>query len=260
MLERSSGRPALALAIGLLASACVYPHRGTPLAPLHEGAAEAAPPADLYRLTVGEARIEPQKRGGLPWDEGGGLPDAFVRIVRDEVRVFESEAINDSLTPRWDAQLPRNVRVAASSAMRFEVWDRDTVGSDPIGQLRTRGLPDNATPGGEVRLDLEGGGTLTIRVSAPRAHRGVGIEEYELRPDALVLVRILPSSPAARSGLRAGESIVAFDGRAVSAMSGAEATTALSMAARRSTRLHVRAVDGAERTTELDGELVWLTM
>jgi len=167
------------LLVVAVASGCVYPRRGTSLTPVHSertasGAIHA--PANIWRLTVVSAHVRPRMRGDLDWDDDGGLPDVFVRIYREEELVWESETIDDTLSPEWNVVLPRNLEAPTHSAMRFEVWDRDTVGGDPVGILRERGLPPTALPGAETRLLLEGGSYLTIQIDNPRPHRGVGVE------------------------------------------------------------------------------------
>jgi len=245
----------------VLATGCVYPRRGTSLTPVRrEGAGMIAAPSDIWQLTIVDAEIAPRKRGDLPWDEGGGGPDAFVRVYRDEQLLFETAVVSDSHTPSWDIALPHNVHVAPGASLRFELWDQDTVGADPVGQYRTRGLPPNALPDADARLMLEGGSYVTIRVSAPRPHRGVGIEQYEVRPDALVVLRVASHSPASRANLAPGDAILAIGDRRVSAMSEAEAASALSMASQRETPLTVRGPNGQERTVDLDRDFVWQTM
>jgi membrane-associated protease RseP (regulator of RpoE activity) len=251
---------ALVLALGVVG--CVYPRRGTSLSPVTQSGSTgslSAPP-DIYQLTLVDAQIAPRRRGDLPWDDGGNGPDTFVRVFRDDTLIFESPVVNDTLTPTWDVTLPENVRVTSSSQLRFELWDSDTMGADPVGQVRTRGLPPNAVVDAPARLLMENGTWLTVRINAPRPHRGAGIAEYEVRPDALVVLRVLAYSPAARAGLVVGDAIVGIGERRVSAMSDGEAASALSMSAHRDTRLIVRGADGRERTVELDRGFVWLTM
>ncbi|MCZ7686619.1 MAG: PDZ domain-containing protein [Sandaracinaceae bacterium] len=186
--------------------------------------------------------------------------DAFARVYRGEELLFETPMIEDSREPSWNATLPRNARLPRDTPLRFEVWDRDTVGSDPVGQLRTNGLPVNAVPGADARLLLEGDSYLTIRVTPPRPHRGTGIAEYEVRPDALVVLRVLSYSPAQRAGLQPGDAVVAIGETRVSAMNAAQAASALSMASHRQSQLTVRNAAGRERTVQLDRDFVWLTM
>ncbi len=148
----------------------------------------------------------------------------------------------------------------ATGALRFEVWDDDTVGADPVGIFRHGGLPETAMPGVDARILLEGGSYLTIRADNPRPHRGVGIDEYEVRPDELVVVRVVPNSPASRADLVAGDRIVAIGDQRVSALTDAQAASALSMAQTRRRALTVIGANGRERQVELDQGFVWLTM
>lgn len=245
----------------LVATGCIYPRRGTSLSEVQgDGRGQLAAPDDIWQLTIVGAEIPLRKRGDLSWDDDGGAPDAFVRIYRDEALIFETEVIDDAHAPRWDVTLPRNVRMPAGAALRVELWDRDTIGADPVGRFETRGLPANAVPGADARLHLEGGGSVTLRVSAPRPHRGVGIEEYELRPDALLVLRVAAYSPASRANVEAGDAIVAIGERTISDMTQAEAASALSMAAQRQTQLIVRGANGTERAVDLDRHFVWQTM
>jgi hypothetical protein len=258
---RSLRFPWIAATIAVLASGCVYPHRSTSLTAVQRtGTGTLSAPSDIWQLTIVDAQINPRKRGALTWDEGGGLPDAFVRVYRGAELLFETPVVNDDLTPEWNATLPRNVRVPHDARLRFEVWDSDTVGNDPVGQFNSSGLPANAEPDANARLMMEGGNYLTIRVSAPRPHRGVGIEDYEVRPDSLVVSRVLPYSPADRAGIEPGDAIVAIGDRRVSAMSSAEAASALSMSAHRDTTVTVRDARGREREVTLDRDFVWLVM
>ncbi len=251
----------LVAALAVALSACVYPHRGTSLTTVQRPSTGTfTAPADIWQLTIVEAQITPRKNGDLSWDDNGGLPNPFVRVYRGEEMVFETPVLNDTLAPEWNLTLPRNVHIPREAAMRFEVWDRDTVGDNPVGQFHSSGLPPNAEPDADARLMMEGGNYLTIRVSAPRPHRGVGIDDYELQPDALVVHRVLAYSPADRASIVPGDAIVAIGGRRVSAMNDAQAASALSMAGHRRTTLTVKNRDGREREVEVDGGFVWLTM
>ncbi|MCA9604559.1 MAG: PDZ domain-containing protein [Myxococcales bacterium] len=251
------------LLLVVVASGCVYPHRGTSLTTVHSDRTSTgmihAPP-HIFQLTVTEAHVLPRNRGDLAWDDNDGLPDVYVRIYRDEELVWQSETLDDTLEPAWNATLPRNFSAPPHASLRFEVWDDDTVGADPVGIYRNRGLPETALPGADARLLLEGGSYLTIHVENPRPHRGVGIEEYEVRPDELVVVRVQPSSPASRADLVPGDRIVAVGDQRISALNDAQAASALSMAQTRRRTLTVIGADQRERQVELDQGFVWLTM
>lgn len=245
----------LALALG-----CAYPRRTTSLVPVREVMRTQSTPADVWTLTIVGAQIPPQQRGARPWDEGGGLPDPYVRIYRDGELVFETPTASDTLQPEWNVTLPRNLYAPGDRSFRFEMWDRDEVGSDPIGIYRNRGLPSNVVPDADARILLEGGAQLALRLSPPRAHRGVGIRLYEMHDDALVVLEVETHSPAGRAGIAPGDAIVAIGGEAVSALGSARAAGALSMAAERRAVLRVRNGRGEARDVTLDGGYVWLTM
>lgn len=245
---------------GLLAVGCVYPRRSTSLSPAHASREGLNAPAYVVAFTIVSAQTPARARGDLAWDDGGGLPDCYVRVYRNETQVFESSTLFDTLEPRWNETLPRNLYIPPDADLRFEVWDRDTVGGDPVGVYRNRGLPDHAVPGALALIPLDSGATLTVRVDAPRAHRGVGIEEYELQPAALVIRTVAPYSPAARAGLARGDRIVAIGERPIDDLSDAEAASALSLAQDRRHALRVTREDGAEREVELDEGHVWLSL
>src|SRR5690606_33155490 len=85
----------------LLAVACAYPRRTTSLSPVRTTTESVSTPADVWSLTVAGATVPPRNRGALAWDGSDGLPDAYVRIYRDEQLIWESDTIDDSLSPAW---------------------------------------------------------------------------------------------------------------------------------------------------------------
>lgn len=248
-----------ALAATVLVSGCVYPRRATSLVPVR-GAATVAigAPSGVVSLTIVAAQTPSSRRGGMTWDDGGGAPDCFVRVYRNETMVYESPTVADTTSPRFDAQLPESIVISGGARMRLELWDRDTLGSDPVGVWRGVGLPGHSTGGGEARVLLDGGTYLTIRTGPPRPYRGVGIRLFELQPGELVVVQVEPYSPAGRAGIVEGDRIVAIGGRLVSALTPAAASGALSMAADRHQALRLRNARGEERVVELDRGYTYL--
>ena len=253
-----------ALVVGAIAatvvSGCVYVRRSTSLVPVRAAASRGASgaPTGVISLTIVAAQAAASQRGGLSWDDGGGAPDCFVRVYRNEAMVYESPTVADTTTPEFDATLPESLAIAAGARMRLEVWDRDTLGSDPVGIWRGVGLPSNAVSGVEARVLLEGGSYVTIRTSAPRAYRGIGIRLFELRPGELMVVEVEPYSPAGRARIVAGDRIVAIGGRLISALTASTASGALSMAADRHEPLRLRTGRGVERVVELDRGYTYL--
>lgn len=247
----------------IVATSCAYPRRTTSLMPVRGEYDTGNVPPDLWQFTVVSASIPPRQRSGLPWDDesgNGARPDAYVRIYRGDELVWESPVREDQTDPRWNQSLEKNLWVPRDRELRLELWDRDSaLSSDPIGIYRNQGLPDAASPDVETSVVLEGGATLIIRASGPRPHHGVGIREFEVRGDSIHVGDVIDRSPAARAGIRDGDSIVAIGGVAVEDMDEARAVTSLSQAGRRGATLTIER-DGATETVELDRGYTWLAM
>lgn len=256
----------LALFVLLIAAcavvpSCAYPRRSTSLSEVHTGAGGVGEPANVYWMTIVSAQVNERNRGNSNWDEGGGAPDPFVRVYRDDQLVFESSTMDDTIAPVWNQALPNNIEIPPDASFRLEVWDRDAIGADPIGIYRGHGRPPNALPGVEARVILEGESYLTIRLDEPHAYRGIGISSFEVRGSELVVVSVEPHSPAGRAHIVAGDRITAIGGRPVSELGQQQATGALSMAAERHQDLSViSAGQSSAHDVELDHSYVWLTM
>jgi hypothetical protein len=249
-----------ALLVAMCASGCVYPRRSTSLSPVSgtAGGSAIGAPADVVSLTIVSAHPNRLRRGGIPWDDNGSPPDCYVRVFRNEELVFETPTVDDSFTPEWNVVMPENFAVTRAARIRLEVWDRDAIGSDPVGIWRGVGLPESAMGGVEARVLLEGDSYLSIRAGSPRAHRGIGITTFEVRPGELVVVEVEPYSPAGRAGIVAGDRIIAIGGREVSTLTANTASGALSMAADRHEALRLRNERGEERVVELDRGYTYL--
>lgn len=258
---RSLLAPCIALVItGALAPGCAYPRRTTSLSPLRGTVDSSSAPANVWSLRVTGGVIPPRSRGDLAWDGSDGLPDPFVRIYRNDELVWESETLQDTLAPAWNAQLPKNLFAPPDAMYRFEIWDRDEVGADPVGIYRNRGLPPNVVPGADARVMLDSGAQLALHLGPPQAHHGVGIRLYEVRGDALVVIEVETHSPAGRAGLAPGDAIIAIGGQSVSALGSQRAPGALSMAGQRREALRVRGSNGQTREVQLDQGYTWLVM
>lgn len=250
----------LCLALFVLPS-CAYPRRSTSLSEVHTSAGGPGEPSNVYWMTIVSAQVPERNRGNSNWDDGGGAPDPFVRVYRDDVLVFESRTMDDTLAPEWNQDLPENIEIPPNASFRLEVWDRDAVGGDPVGVFRGHGRPSNALPGVDARILLEGESYLTIHLGEPHAHRGIGISSFEVRGSELVVISVEEHSPAGRAGIVPGDRITAVGGRAVSELGQQQATGALSMAAERHQSISViSAGQSTARDVELDHGYVWLTM
>jgi hypothetical protein len=251
-----------ALLLSLCSGACAYRQHTTPL---HlEGEPRLTSnerPANMYTFRLLSAQLPDRKLSGLTWDDDGSGPDPFVRLFIDGRMVWESEVKENQTAPEWNAVLPRNVVVAPNADFRLELWDFDTaISADPIGRIERSGLPPTVVPDAMARLQLDRGSMMVVMVTAPRAHRGVGLT-VEVRPDAFKVLSVEPYSPAARAGVKVADQIVGIAGKRVGDMSEADAVSELSLASDRAYKLELADSEGANaREVALDKGYVWLTM
>jgi hypothetical protein len=245
--------------VGLLLATlvgCAYPRKTASLSTVPPAeAANASAPDSLTRLRFISAEVPPNQRGALPWDDEGSAADPFIRVYRGDEKIYESEPVEDQLRPTFDA-VTENLLLPANEDIRIELWDDDPGVPEPIGTWRGRGLPRTALPGADSNLNLEGGAQLLFRLEPAEPLRGSGIEEYEVRSDALVILSMIERSPAGRAGVRVGDRVTAIDGKSVAEL-GDAAAGALSMASSRRSSLTVVHSDGDEETVELDGGYSW---
>lgn len=217
-------------------------------------------PAELWTFHFVGAELPEFKGAGLPWDSDGTPPDPFIRLIIDKRVVWESPVLENTRRPEWNVTLPRNVEIPEDATFRLELWDRDTaVSADPAGAITRSGLPGTALPDAVARLTLDNLGMISVIVSAPRAQQGVGIS-FEVRPDALIVLRVERYSPAARAGILKGERIVAIGPQRVSELGDDESTSDLSLANEKGAALTVAGAKGNERQVTLDKGFIWLVM
>ena len=202
-----------------------------------------------------------RKISGLAWDDDGSAADPFVRLYIDKRLVWESDVLEDTLRPEWNQVLPGNVIVKNDSHFRIELLDWDTpVSYDPIARVERMGLPVNALPDAIARLQLDTRSTVTILLSNPSAHRGVGVS-VEVRPEGLKVTGVRPYSPASRGGIKPGDLIVGIGTERVAHMSDDEASSRLSLAVERKENLVVTEIGGhSERDVVLDQQPLWVVL
>jgi hypothetical protein len=251
----------LVLLSAFIAFGCAYPRRSTFIHPAPLALVKPDDrPKDLWTIRFIGAELPQFKATGLPWDSDKTDPDPFIRLVVDKRVVWESPVQKDTRRPEWNITLPRNVEIPENATVRIELWDRDTaVSADPAGSASHTGLPENALQDATARVTLDNLAVVTLMVSAPRAHQGVGLH-FEVRPDAIIVLDVEPRSPAGRAGIRKGERIVAIGGRRVAAQSSDEAQSGLSLASERGLTLTIADAKGHEREVTLDKGVTWLVM
>lgn len=249
------------LLLTLLVAACAYPRRETHTVPVPTTMVRADDiPRNLWVLQVLEAELPLRTPAGLPWDTDGSGPDPFVRLYLNGQLLWKSAVQNDTHLPVWNATLPRNVVIEGDAQLRLEVWDWDgPVSADPMGAVQSTGLPGNAIPNARARLTLDNLANLTIRAAPPAPHQGVGLA-VEIHQEALVVLSVLPRSPAQRAGIKPGDRVVAVGGAPVARLSDVDAFTRLSLAADMGHSLTIASKNGQQREVILDRKPLWLVM
>jgi hypothetical protein len=134
------------------------------------------------RVAIESAEIATLKADGRPWDGPGGPrvpardlpgffaldvgkqldvlvqsgsaptpPDVFVRLLADGQPLLDTET-RKTFDPKWDPATQRRVNLIPVSPLTIQVWDRDVVFDDLIGEI-TISLPDG--PGTDGRWEVK---------------------------------------------------------------------------------------------------------
>lgn len=146
---------------------------------------------------------------------------------------------------RWgtDPELERYARV------------RDFVADNYAREITPRELVDRSLHGMLESLDpysrfYDASEIAALERETTGKYRGIGVVFAVPRERSQILL-VLPDSPAARAGLRPGDTLIAVDGRSVADIGHAQLRALLTDAERGDLSLRVRARDGSERTTSI---------
>lgn len=242
----------LALLSLLAASGCfvLYPELAARLRqPAPGQALDPPPPDDIRWLRIVSARIPERTRDGRSWDDGG-LPDPYARVLVNGQEILRTGVQSDTLEPTWPGSPSGNFRVVPGDRLRVELWESNPLVDTPIG-IRELASPSFAA--GELHVELEGGGSLTLAFEPARARIGLGLS-VELRPGTAVISRVMAGGSAERAGLAKGDEVLEIDGRPVRRMSAGEIQSALNAAPHGGLTLLVKHPTGkTERVRVLEG-------
>ncbi|MGK3991747.1 PDZ domain-containing protein [Sorangium sp. So ce1024] len=204
------------------------------------------PPEDVRWLRIVGARVPERTRDGRAWDppEGGSLPDPYARVLVNGVELFRTAVQSDTLEPTWPDGPSGNFRISPEDRLRVEVWESDALVDKPIG-VREIGRPTDAQRAvGEIHVDLEGGGSLTLAFEPAHARIGLGLW-YQVYSGSMFISRTVEGGPAERAGLRKGDEVLEIAGRPVRRMTVDEIRGTLDSAPRAGLVLLVKHEAGA---------------
>lgn len=243
----------------LLAAGCpaVYPELATRLRlPAPGQVLDPPPPEDLRWLRVVSARIPERTRDGRTWDQVlSSLPDPYARVMVNGKEVFRTSVQSDTLEPTWPGSPSGNFQILPEDRLRVEVWDSNPINDKPIGVQEIGRPTEEHRSAGEIRVELEGGGALTLAFQPAHAKMGLGLW-YELRTNEAFISRIIAGSPADRLGVTKGDQVISVAGRAVWGMSPGEVQSAFNAVPHTGLALELKHVAGAtERITVPEGPI-----
>ncbi|WP_437980609.1 PDZ domain-containing protein [Sorangium sp. So ce117] len=234
----------------LAAGGCsaLYPELSTRL---HEPASDQElhppPPENVRWLRVVRARIPERTRDGRAWDSGAGdLPDPYVRVFVNGAEIFRTAEQANTLEPTWPEGPSGNFEILPEDRLRVEVWEADPLIDKPIG-VRDIGRPsDMHRAAGEIDVELDAGGSLTLAFQPAHAKLGLGLW-YQLHSGSAFISRTMEGGPAERAGLRKDDEVLEIAGQPVRRMSVAAIRGALDAVPRAGLLLLVKHATG---TTE----------
>ena len=230
----------------------VYPELSTRLRPpVAQQALEPPPPEDLRWIRFVDGSVPERTRDGRTWDQIlSSLPDPYARLLINGKEVLRTGVQADTLAPTWPGSPSGNFRVGPDDRLRVELWDSNPINDKPIG-VRELGRPSaEDRESGQIRVELEGGGRLTVAFEPAHARIGLGLW-YELRTSTVYITRTMERGPAERAGIRKGDQILSIGGREVKTMSPGEVRSAFNGITLAGIVLMVKHADGPTETIKV---------
>ncbi len=205
-----------------LGCGAVYPELKTPVKPGGAAKLSPAPPEDLLFVRFVSATIPATTRDGRRWSPRGvDAPDPFAKVFVGGSELFRTPVQSDTLTPTWRNAERANFRIPKGSQVRVELWDKNPINNRPIC-ARTYGNIHGYVGAGVLDIECDSGAKIQLRVEPAHGVIGLGFA-YELRTTAVFVSRVVEASPAGRVGMRAGDNILAIEGKQVRDMKEGEA-------------------------------------
>jgi hypothetical protein len=248
----------LFVAAGITACGAVYPEITPPLkAPPTGRTIEPPPPRDLIYIDFVKAEIPARTRDGRQWDSGS-LPDPFAKFIVNDREIIKTPIQSDTLAPTWPDQKRANYRISKDSIVRVEIWDSNPINNHPICIKKIHDLHEQVGPI-PMTVDCTSGAHFSMRVEPAHGLWGLGFS-YELSASGAAVSHVVPESPAARGGVRAGDDIVQIQGKKVEKMESGEPQSLINANAQVGVDLLLRGKDGTERHVVLKEGIIYPTV
>lgn len=233
------------LAGPLVGCGAIYPELGTRVeAPPTGVELQPPPPAGLRWVAFESAEVPAKTRDGRAWGRvQDSMPDPVARLFVNDVEILKTSAAPKTLTPTWADSKSGNFPISVGDKLRVEVWDNDPLQDRAIGRAEGR-VSSEMVSEGRWRASFDMGGSVTLVIAPARARWGLGFW-YELRQGGSGITRLLDNSPAARAGLKKGDTITVIGKTDVSQMTSDEVRSSMNSPPVEGLSLTVRHPDGS---------------
>jgi hypothetical protein len=251
----SGWHPAFALSLLLVFLAgcpAVYPEIGTRLRKVPAGqSVDPPPPADLKYLKFVSGRVPEKTRDGRTWGATfGKLADPYAKLYVNDKEVLKTNPQSQTLAPTWPDSPRGNFHLTKDDKLRVELWDNKAINDAPIGVREVGRLTEDMLLQREVRIELDGGGDVTLLIEPAHAMQGLGLW-FELRNNAAAITRLIPGSPSERAGARPGDEIIQIAGKNVSQMTSDDVRSQLNSLPPEGIKVVLRHTDGTSLSVTL---------
>ena len=244
------GACVLCFVFGSVACAVVYPEVRTPIRTPPPGfSLIPPPPEDVLYLRFDGASIPKRTVDGREWDNVGGAPDPFAKLLVNGKEIIVTPIESDTLSPKWGDQVRANYRIKRGSAVKVEVWDKNPITSHPICTEDVDDLHGEVSTEHPYEIVCESGARVRLVVEPAHGRLGLGLF-YELHTERAFVTRVLEESPARRAGLATGDEIQRVQGQDVLTMEEGKLQSLI----------NANASLGVEMTVKREGEVRQVTL
>jgi hypothetical protein len=250
-----AGACVLCFVFGSVACGVVYPEVRTPIRTPPPGfALVPPPPEEVLYLRFEGASIPKRTVDGREWDNVGGAPDPFAKLLVNGKEIIVTPIESDTLSPKWGDQVRANYRIRRGSAVKVEVWDKNPITSHPICTEKVDNIHGEANTEHPFEIVCESGARVRLVVEPAHGKLGLGFY-YELRTEGAAVTRVLEESPARRAGLATGDEITRVQGQEVRTMEEGKLQSLINANASTGVEMTIKR-DGQERQVKLrDGAI-----